>query len=145
MGKGLSEQQKAILLIAYRNRLQYGDMTETTPGLDGKGTVTTKSRDVFAKEVLIHHYRWIPNPFSFDKQPYCYLYSNYQRERNNNLIGKHTFDKAFCGGEVEYNRANASVRRAIKRLKERGLLEDTAWAYYLTDAGMAVAKHLLQN
>jgi predicted transcriptional regulator len=47
-----------------------------------------------------------------------------------------------CGGEVEYNKVMASVYRAIKRLKQRGLLEDTAWAYYLTDAGVAVAQNI---
>lgn len=131
MGRGLSELQKSILRIAYRNH-QAGPMTH--------GGIS-KTHAYYA-EVLHEHFG-----FPIERRSYIdknatdsmYLRSN---------PASHTFD-LHAIGESRYRAAQAALSRAVKRLSERGLVEwmqgeAARWSgVNLTKAGMAEAEKLL--
>jgi hypothetical protein len=103
MGRGLSELQKTILRIAWRNR-------EAERRHDGSG-----GGDVVYAEVLAEHYGWHPSR--------CRLQApSYEKEdEERRTFGSQHFAKEIIGERV-YNAAHAALTRAMTRLATRGLV-----------------------
>ena len=117
MGRGLSQLQKSILIIARRNRGR-----RWKPG----GRWRYRDGDVVNREVLIKVYGFRP------------LY-NPQKKRNGCTI----FDRRAIGIN-RYRSASVAVVKAFNRLTKRGLARrEYNHGIILTDEGLRVAKTLL--
>jgi len=127
MARGLSELQKAILRLAYRNR-QVRD---------------ERSVDLFYPEVLHEHFGW----------PIARTHS-WRPEKGERPCG---YDRYFSMreiGEAKYRKTQVSLSRAVSRLERRGLVE-SGWGFGwtgrghaildLTDEGVRVAERLSVN
>ena len=117
MGRGLSDLQKSVMWIAYRNRMREWRQIvehETKGGADW-----TKRDEVFNQEVLVEHFGWW---WPWKRSP-------------RDSTHWHNFSKAEIGGK-KYSSAHAALSRAIGRLLKRGLLAWGRWGYNLTDRGV---------
>jgi hypothetical protein len=121
MGRGLSELQKAILVMAYKNHI-YGTprwIVDESP----------YGADLFAPQVLSEFYGWPSVCTRIRKRG-----PNFDRQRI---------------GEARYNSNRAAVSRAFKRLEARGLSIRHRGLYWsgitLTEEGKIVASKLSVN
>jgi hypothetical protein len=127
MGRGLSDLQQQILLLAYHNRL-----TENR----GYGT---KGLDLYFHEILAEYYHF---PTRYNKL------REIHPDGGHCSIGAQYFNRRRIGRE-RYNAAQAAASRAIRRLEDRNLVEYKAWAYHkgcglnLTANGISMARKLM--
>jgi hypothetical protein len=127
MPRGLSELQKAILRLAYRNRQEREEW----------------SVDLFHAEVLHEHFGW---PIARHRR--------WRPEVGERPLPMDRYFSMREIGEARYRKTQASLSRAVSRLERRGLVERfhaAGWTGYgcavldLTDEGVRVAEHLLVN
>lgn len=130
MGRGLSDQQKTILRVAYQGRLRRMEIRIVGPEIDA-----------LVPELLAACFGWEPrSPF---RRPWREAGEDCERLN----AGQHFFSRESIGRDT-YNAARASMSRALRRLAARGLLEVEQGLYcgwtgvWLTEAGLRVAEEL---
>jgi len=126
MARGLSELQKSILRLAYRNRQK-----------------REQNVDLYHAEVLHEHFGW---PIS--------NHPRWQPEKGERPRGYWRHFSMREIGEARYRKTQASLSRAVSRLERRGLLERgraNGWSgdgyafLNLTNEGLRVAEGLSVN
>jgi hypothetical protein len=133
MGRGLSELQKTILVMAHQKRI------------DGRTGGAGRGAELYYAEILAAVHGWTPAHGSL----------HYQREMTSRFgtisVGDYHYGTHFSKWHIgkQYNAAMASLSRAVLRLNKRGLI--TAWrgrswaGVCLTDAGAEIAQQLSAN
>lgn len=138
MARGLSDLQKAILVLAYHRHQERLEQIATAKEGSHEHLVLTRgvgSIDLFNAEVLHEHFGL----------PVC---SHWWRPERGE---RPRWGNNFCMrviGEKRYRCAQASTSRAVKRLQERGLVERVhGWCagMRLTDDGVTTAEDLSVN
>ena len=132
MGRGLSELQRAILALAYRNRLDRLEHAKTGDEVYTRGVY---SIDLYYAEVLREHFGWEVRGYSW------------RPERESRPCWGQSFSMREIG-ERRYRSAQASLSRAVLRLEARGLVERRH--HYLagldlTERGVDVARSLAED
>jgi hypothetical protein len=122
VGRGLSDLQKAILRIGYDNRQQLGHLSRY-------------NSDVTSAEVLHYHLGFPLRVNDFGKVASL-------RGADGMLGGGQMFCVATIGPR-RYRAAKASVKKAMIRLRERGLLSQRGLNWCLTDHGYRVVTELM--
>jgi hypothetical protein len=129
MGRGLSDQQQAILLLAYKNRLKFG--------------IVLDFADIYPWEILTRYHRWLPFPnsaYSSQSEVLQLERAAALRWRRNNA-GVAVFSKQDIGA-AQFNRVMASLYRSFNRLVARGLMQDCGAGKRLTEEGIALVPSL---
>lgn len=109
MGRGLSDLQRSILVLALRNRTE---RLERAPR-DANYARGVWSIDLYDAEVLHHLYGWPLSNRGLGWRP--------RKEEQRPTFGQ-SFSMAEVG-ERRYRSAMSSLSRAVKRLEARGLVE----------------------
>jgi hypothetical protein len=155
MGRGLSELQKQILRIVYEKRQErdFGEEKRNQREMrkdpmhqqmmrllhgseDDKPYSVSDYPDISNPELIGALYDWpVSNWYTriADKQDLRPSEGGQAREH------MHNFSRSRIGHE-EYNRRTASYYRAVKRLKDRGLLEGHRHGLLITDEGIKMAE-----
>jgi hypothetical protein len=120
MGRGLSQLQKKILLMAYENRTQ---------------KARHQGVDLRYPDVLREWWGWEPVGWRWEKGERCDASSRH-------------FSKQQIG-ERQYRSAEASLSRAVRRLEERGLVYRSRILGHgvidLTEEGMQAAANFRER
>ncbi len=102
MGRGLSELQKTMLRLAFRNRVSENRTAES------------RGSDLYYYEVLAAYWGWdLPE---------------HVQGRDHRHPGEHKFSKAAIGTKA-YGTAHAALSRAVIRLQQRGLVDAISGKY----------------
>jgi hypothetical protein len=142
MGRGLSDLQRAVLLLAYRKRREREKQLAALEEGSHKWGVLTRgggSVDLYFAEFLREHFGFEVHAIWWDPER-----DGFRRPHmGNNFSMQRT-------GERRYRTAQASLSRAVKRLEQRGLVRrwhisgfwgpKGAAVLDLTDAGLEVAR-----
>jgi hypothetical protein len=116
VGRGLSELQKEILKIAYRNQVEKGE--KASSGL----------ADVSNREVLVKVYGFVP-----------------EENKGLNKDKPFIFNRRVIGAK-RYQSASTAVAKAFKRLSNRGLAHRKySYGIILTETGNEVARALYRS
>jgi hypothetical protein len=146
MARGLSELQKAILRLAYRNRQEREQkMADLDPHSHEYKVLDhgVGSYDLYHAEVLHEQFGWPIRPTS-----------SWHPEEGERPVGYWRDFSMREIGEASYRKTQASLSRAVSRLKRRGLVERgraSGWTgdgyavLNLTDEGVRVAERLSVN
>jgi len=114
VGRGLSELQKGILKIAYRNRAEKGKRA------------SSDLADVSNREVLVEVYGFVP-----------------EENKGLNTDRPFIFNRKVIGAK-RYQSASTAVAKAFKRLSNRGLAHRTYnYGIILTEPGIEVVRALV--
>ena len=135
MGRGLSELQRTILVMAFHHRQHFDDDENERLQTEYMGTSRhAPPDDLHTHEVMTAHFGCIPSDKRCEKQ--C---------RSGRLMRR--FGGQYISitktGATRYRAASVSVNRAFARLEQRGLGE-RHWhsVFTLTDAGITAARSL---
>jgi hypothetical protein len=127
VGRGLSNLQKAILVMAHENRLTG---TDAYSNWDGEGAYPPH---VKRERILQEHFGWQPNTVS-------------RPGRSSGIFSRREV------GHERYNVVMASLSRSLRRLEARGLIEFThsfragGWSgVELTEEGEVEAERILER
>jgi hypothetical protein len=144
-GKGLSQLQRDILMIAYRNISAHavvdGRESAGPPqyqlGVRVNGNFGNRFMHAYYHEVLVDHFGWMP-------------WDDYRWRSNKRSPGHWKFSREQIGHK-KYASAQASLSRAITRLEDRGLVGvfcgvRSRWSgIELTEHGARVARELIET
>lgn len=155
MGRGLSDLQKAILGIAYRNRNDKAG-AKAPRVWDEREPPTSQSAELWWDEY--HRYDDADQDavlIEGFKTPVRLNTDNWHDVYRNEILCEYfkipLSSHPRCSGKVfspehvngkRYRSARASLSRALKRLHERGLIDCGGSPCSMTDAGVEVAKSL---
>ncbi len=125
MGRGISDLQKSVLRIAYRNRVREFCLPECEPGVK-------PPCEALRTEVLIEH-------FGF---PQIWKGSPRWRADGWRWPWHGQWIRKSAVGHRRYVSAHASLSRSSLRLVRRGLINEDPWGYNLTDEGVRLCAEM---
>ena len=119
MGRGISDLQKSVLRIAYRNRVREFCLPECEPGVK-------PPCEALRTEVLIEHFG------------FAQIGKGSPRRRADGWgwPWHGQWIRKSAVGHRRYVSAHASLSRSTLRLVRRGLITEDPWGYNLTDEGV---------
>jgi hypothetical protein len=143
MARGLSNLQKSILMLAYKNVSK-----------ERREGECSWRPDLYAREVMASIFKLEANFYSWSEDEQHLRIDKPIRDRRGWVFEREkSWDTRYASGDVKaerYNVASASISRAFKSLEQRGLVKrqmrmgDSTAGIFLTPEGYNLIQSLLK-